>query len=408
MEKDNLKIAEMLDTFYPSIDGPTNVVKNYAENLNELAHCKVVVPKFPKKRKYKDEFSFEVMRTNSIWAPEGYRYATPLFDAEIVKKMDNENFDILHVHSPFTIGRLALRQGKKHKIPVVATLHTKYYDDFMRSVHIPFICRLMVKYIMQVYKKADSVWTVSDSSVQVLRDYGYKGKVVVVRNGTDLSYPDNAGELIENVNKTHNLYGQKNVFIYIGRIAMYKNLELMAKSLSILKKQGLDFKTIIVGGGFDLDKFKEVVKENDLEDRFIFTGSISDRKIIQSYYLRADLFLFPSTFDTSSLVPIEAAAHKLPVLLIKGSCTAEYITDDVNGFLSEESSEAYAKRINEIISDEKHLKEVGENASKTVYRSWRTVSEEVLEKYKEIIEEYKNSHPEKTKKSEKHTKTKIK
>lgn len=71
MEKDNLKIAEMLDTFYPSIDGPTNVVKNYAENLNELAHCKVVVPKFPKKRKYKDEFSFEVMRTNSIWAPEG-------------------------------------------------------------------------------------------------------------------------------------------------------------------------------------------------------------------------------------------------------------------------------------------------------------------------------------------------
>lgn len=398
MKKSDLKIAEMLDTFYPSIDGPTNVVKNYAENLNELASCKVIVPKFPKKRKYKDEFSFEVMRTNSIWAPEGYRYATPLFDVNIAKKMDGENFQILHVHSPFNIGRLALRQGKKHGVPVVATLHTKYYDDFMRSVHIPFICRLMTKYVMQVYHRADYVWTVSDSSVKVLREYGYKGKVTVVRNGTDLSYPDDAEKLIDDVNKKHDLYGQKNVFVYIGRIAMYKNLELMADALSILKRDGVDFKMIVVGGGFDLEEFKNLVAKNDLSDKFIFTGSIADRKVLQGYYLRGDLFLFPSTFDTSSLVPIEAAAHKLPTLLIKDSCTAEYVIDDVNGFLSEESPVAYAARIKEIISDENHLKEVGENASRTVYRSWRDVSEEVLEKYQEIIKEYAETHPQKKKK----------
>jgi len=132
-----------------------------------------------------------------------------------------------------------------------------------------------------------------------------------------------------------------------------------------------------------------MVEDLGLSENFIFTGSISNRELLQGYYLRSDLFLFPSTFDTSSLVPIEAAAHKLPTLLIKGSYTAENIIDGDNGFLAEETPSAYAQRIKEIINIEGELKRVGEQASKTVYRSWEMVSKEVLEKYNDIIKEYK-------------------
>ena len=130
-------------------------------------------------------------------------------------------------------------------------------------------------------------------------------------------------------------------------------------------------------------------KELKLEDKFIFVGSVSDRELLQGYYLRSDLFLFPSTFDTSSLVPIEAAAHKLPTLLIKGSYTAENITDNVNGFLAEETPQAYAQRIIEIIDTEGLIKSVGEEANKSVYRSWEMVADEVYEKYQKIIREHK-------------------
>jgi len=387
---DEIKICELLDAYYPNIDGPINVVKNYSKNLNKKTTCKLAVPAPAKKSKYVDKEEFEVIRCASTSAPEKYRLAQPDMDADFTKRGATEKFDIFHAHSPFAMGRFAIKMARKQKVPCVATIHTQYHQDFLRVLKgNKTLTQFMISYIMKVYNKADSVWTVNNASCEILRMYGYKGKIEVVRNGTDLKYPDNAQELIDKVDELHGLKGQKNVFIFVGRIAMYKNLGLMAEALKILNDKGEDFKVLIVGNGFDLEKFKKMVEELGLSDKFIFTGSVSDRQLLQGYYLRSDLFLFPSTFDTSSLVPIEAAAHKLPTILIKGSYTAENIVDDFNGFLAEETPEAFAKKIEEIINTEGMLKKVGDEAHVSVYRSWEMVADEVYEKYKEVIKEYK-------------------
>ena len=400
MSKDKLKILETIDSFSPCIDGPINVVKNYSLHLNRNHICKVAVPKAAKKQNYVDNEKFEVIRCRSWAAPENYRFGRPLQDIKFRKAIEAEGFDIIHAHSPFSMARFALKTGKKQNLPVVITIHTQYKEDFKRTLHgfKPFIA-IAMRYIMRSVKAADSVWTVNDASRNILREYGYKGKIEVVRNGTDLKYPENAEELKAKIDDLHNLKGQKNVFIFVGRIAMYKNLGLMAEALKILKDRGEDFRMIVVGSGFDEVKFKEQVKDAGLDDRFIFTGSVKDRTLLQAYYLRSDLFLFPSTFDTSSLVPIEAAAHKLPTLLIKGSYTAENITDNVNGFLSEETPEAFADKIKAIISEDGLAKKVGEEAHRSVYRSWEMVAEEVAQKYKKIIAEYKERHKEKAERS---------
>ncbi len=390
MSENKLKIGEMLDAYYPCIDGPINVVTNYCKHLNNSADCILMVPAASKKSGYKDNQPFEVLRCKSSSAPEGYRCGHPAHDGKFKKRVKAEKFDILHTHSPFTVGIFAIRSGKKQGIPVVATLHTQYREDFKRVLHgFKPLVWFMMKYIMRVYNRADSVWTVNDASCRILRQYGYKGDIKVVRNGTDLKYPDNAEELVAKVNALHSLEGQKNVFIFVGRVAMYKNLQLMAEALKIVKDSGTDFKMLVIGSGFDEKKFKGIVRELGLEDNFIFTGSVSDRQLLQGYYLRSDLFLFPSTFDTSSLVPIEAAAHKLPTLLIRGCCTAENITDGVNGFLADETPQDYAGRILQIIEDPAARERAGEEAHRSVYRSWEKVAEEVLENYKQVIAEYK-------------------
>ena len=391
--KEPLKIAELLDSYFPCIDGPINVVTYYTEHLDKQAECKLIVPKAKKSQKYKDNRPFEVIRCKSTAAPEGYRLGHPASDKKLKKRVKQEQFDIFHTHSPFSMGTFAVKMGKKYHVPVVATLHTKYYEDFSRVLHgFKPLCNFMLRRIMRVYNAADSVWTVNNASCQVLREYGYRGEIVVMRNGTDLKYPPNAEELIARVNELHGLEGQKNVFIFVGRIAMYKNLALMANALRILKEKNLDFKMLIIGNGFDEGKFKSLVEKLGLSDRFVFVGSVRDRELLQGYYLRSDLFLFPSTFDTSSLVPIEAAAHKLPTLLIRGSCTAENIVDGENGFLADETAEAYAERIAQIVSDPEGLRAVGEEAHRSVYRTWETVAEEVLAKYGEVIEAYRKKH----------------
>lgn len=395
MENRKIKILEAIDSYLPVIDGPINVVSNYAFNLSKKEECVVAAPKAKRKSHYVDNESYKVIRCRSIGAPESYRTPLPDFDRKFKKAIKDEHFDIIHVHSPFTMAKHLIRTAKKQNIPVVLTLHTQYKEDFKRVFkHFKPMVGISMKYIMRTINRVDAVWTVNDASCKILRDYGFKGKIDVVRNGTNFKYPDNAKELINRVNEIHGLQGQKNVFLFVGRISFYKNITLMAKSLKILKDQGEDFKMIIVGGGFDEEDYRKQVHELGLEDRFIFTGKISDKELLQAYYLRSDLFLFPSTFDTSSLSPIEAAAHKLPTLLIEGSYTAENIVDNKNGFLAKENVEDYAKKIKKIIDNPKLLKDVGEEAHKNLYRSWEMVCEEVDKKYKEIIKNFQEKQGE--------------
>lgn len=394
-----LRVAQVMDSYYPNMDGPTNVMTYYAKIIDakEDSECKVIVPAAKPSLHYVDNQPFEVIRCHSIAATSsGYRMGIPGMDAKFRERMASVDLDIMHAHSPFIMARYALREGRRRNIPVVMTLHTKFREDFERSSHgFKPACDFLMRYIMESFNRADSVWTVNDASCDILRDYGYKGDIVVVRNGTDLAYPADADELVRRVNERHALGGQKNVLIFVGRLAMYKNLPLMIQALRILKEAGEDFRMLVVGGGFDEDKFRRMVEEEGLSNRFIFTGKLTDRHELQGYYLRADLFLFPSTYDTSSLVPIEAAAHKLPVLLIRGCCTAENIRDNFNGFLAQESPEAFAARIREIIADPDRMREVGEEAHRSVYRSWETVTDEVLTHYRRIAAQFREKNGEK-------------
>ena len=67
---------------------------------------------------------------------------------------------------------------------------------------------------------------------------------------------------------------------------------------------------LFVGGGFDLEEVKKYANELGLTDNCIFTGEVLDRELLQGYYLRSDLMLFPSNADMAPIVKEEAAAHK--------------------------------------------------------------------------------------------------
>ena len=166
----------------------------------------------------------------------------------------------------------------------------------------------------------------------------------------------------------------------------------MIDALKIVKDSGLDFKMIFVGGGFDFNAVVDYAKEKGVYDKCIFTDTVTDKALIQGYYLRSDLFLLPSTFDMAPITKEEAAVHKLPCVVVKDSCSAERVIDGENGYIALETKEDFAKKILYTCEDEDRRKQVGETAYTTLYRNWDMVAEEVLQKYKEIIEKYNKEH----------------
>lgn len=386
-----IKVLEVLDAYYPKFDGPCLVITSYANSFLKLnTDVKVAVPKFPK---YKDSQLFEVYRTKSMPSKEGYRCALPGIDSKLKKFLKENNFDIIHIHSPFTMCKFFAKYGKKHNIPTIFTFHTKYKEDFERTLKLKCLQKFMMHYILKNINNVDYVWSVSDGAAECLKDYGYKKDIKVIRNGTDLVYPNNSNDLIDEINKKYSLKSDEIVFLSVGRIVENKKLQLALKALKIVKDKGYAFKYLIVGAGSyekELQKLTHDLGE-ELEKNVIFTGKIMDRTLLSAHYLRANLFIFPSTFDTASLAPIEAAALKLPTLMNRNCSTAEIINENVNGFLAEESAEDWANKIIEIIENKQKLKEMKEKTYQQVYRSWDSVAQEVLDNYKTILKDRRKS-----------------
>ena len=110
-----------------------------------------------------------------------------------------------------------------------------------------------------------------------------------------------------------------------------------------------------------------------------------DRHELAAIYKVSDLFLFPSLFDASSLVQIEAAVNETPGLFIEKSVTADTINNEVDGYTCRLDVNTYKNKIIEILSDKKKLKEVSINAKLLLGKSWEEISEETNELYlKEI------------------------
>jgi 1,2-diacylglycerol 3-alpha-glucosyltransferase len=127
---------------------------------------------------------------------------------------------------------------------------------------------------------------------------------------------------------------------------------------------------LFVGTGPDEELLKSSIQNLHLEHHCEMVGRIDDRQQLAEYFQLADLFLFPSLYDASSLVQIEAASQRTPSLFLRGAVTAQTVHDGIDGFLSDNSQVAYANKIISIFSDEANYQNVCEGAYQNLYRTW--------------------------------------
>jgi len=371
------------DSFPPIMDGVSMTLQNYAYWLNkkEQPVC-VITPKSPN---YTDNETFPVLRYTSvpIIGRKPYRFGLPKMDLSFKTELNKISFGLVHAHSPFSAGNIALNISKNQHIPFVATFHSKYRDDFEHSVHNKYIAKQMTKEVIRFFEKADEVWIPQASVEETIREYGFKGKLEVVDNGNDFA----SGEPIEPIKKQArldlNIPDNETVFLFVGQHIWEKNTRLIVESLALIKD--LSYKMYFIGIGYASDDLKSLVEELNLSDKVEFVGMITERKKIKQYYAAADLFLFPSIYDNAPLVIREAAALQTPSVLVAGTSSAENITNNLNGFLTENTAESFAAKLRELINSPEKISSAGLNASQSLARSWESVTEEVLDRYQKLM-----------------------
>ena len=384
-----MNIGQFSDSFMPIVDGVGRVVFNYASYIGKKGHESYVIAPYGKTG-YRGNLGFDIVTYTGAPLPSSpqYKVGIPILDRHYHKRIEEVRLDIVHAHSPFLAGQEAIRIATARDVPIIGTFHSKYYDDFYSVTQSEMLATLGVKYVVNYFERCTEVWSVSHSSAETLRSYGYKGDIRVMENGTDRVEIGQADS--KQARQDFNLPDLP-ILLYVGQIHVKKNLRTVIRASAELHNMGVAHTLVLCGQGPDMDMLKAEVDQLGIAPSTVFTGHISDMSLLLGLYSLASLFVFPSLYDTAGLVVKEAATMGTPSIVVRGSSAAEIIVDGENGFLCDDSPESIASVAQAALANAKNTQLIGENAMSTLPKDWDDVVDDVIANYNRVIKEYSQS-----------------
>ena len=397
MKSTELSVCLLNDSFPPLIDGVANAVVNYASHItNTGGSAMVVTPEYPGADD--SAFPYPVLRypgldlRNAVGYVAGYP-----FSPSTAKAIKKAKVDIIHSHCPVASTIFARSVKGFLDKPLIMTYHTKFDIDIANAIKSKLVQEGAVMALINNVSACDEVWAVSDGAGKNLQSLGYEGDYIVMPNGVDIPKGRLSEDETRKLTEGYDIPENVPVYLFVGRLMWYKGIRIILDALAALKYRGLDFRMVFVGGGQDADDIKAYASKLKLDDKVLFLGPIYDRKVLSAWYCRSDLFLFPSTFDTNGLVVREAAACSLGSVLIDGSCAAEGVTSERNGFLIEENAASLAVLLATEGRNKNAMRKIGETAADELYISWPQAIDKAIERYHVVCENYKAGlYPKKT------------
>ena len=379
------------------MDGVGICAENYTRWINEdHGEAYIFVPSTGDNE---DRDTLSVIRTPSIpfALMKPYRLGMPWLSRKVTGLLKTLPFTIVHSHTPFIAGRTARRVAKQHCIPHVTTFHTKYRDDISRIVGGASIVDPIVSQIVAFYDTVDMVTVPNEATAATLHSYGYAGDTQVIPNGTDLDAvaPESRQQFARRGEELAGVAPGEFVFLFVGQHRWEKNVRLVIEALgrlnATLRGDASDtrrpFAALFVGEGKDSADMHELVDSVGLSREAVCLGKIVDREAMKCIYARSNLFLFPSLYDTSGLVMQEAAAFGVPSVAARGASAAEVIRDGENGFITDNDPDDLEALLRSIIGRPDQIERVGQEAQRTVHRSWRDSVRIAVDLYWQLIKE---------------------
>lgn len=219
-------------------------------------------------------------------------------------KEHSGEFDIVHCHPIFSsqfIGPLAKRYGAKR---VIAHSHSSRFSDKKSSA----LRNSLLSWFVGI--GATDYIACSEDARRLLRHHGKNA--FILHNAVDpneFSYSEIGRE---RVRSSLSIKQDDIVFGTVARLSPEKNLDLLVKLAERLKRNKSNIRFVIVGGGAQEARLKELASSLQVADEVVFTGPRDD---VVDYYSAFDCFCLPSIFEGLPVSVVEAQASGLPCFL---------------------------------------------------------------------------------------------
>lgn len=362
--KEKLTIAMFTDNYFPFIGGVPISIRRLAQALRTQGHQVVLfTPKY--RETYEDDE--EIVRCDLMYYHKKGQFhfaCANIFSPKIEAEFSKHNFDIIHVHHPFLLGRKGLWLGEKYNIPVIFTYHTRI-DQYAEN--IPFL-KLVFKNILshrmirKFAQRCNSVIAPTKSAKEYLENIGVSRRKAVLPTGVDFSEFNCVSQ--NTIDKIRDLYAPNGEILICSasRLAVEKNIGFLINGLKLVKeKTSVPFRCVMLGDGPDRENIQGLIDRLQLNDQIEIAGTIRPKEMA-AYFLAADFFVFSSLSETQGMVLLEAMAGGCPVVSVRSSGTDDVVQEGYNGFKTPEDPQLWADKVVELIENGQTRHELSVNA----------------------------------------------
>lgn len=383
-----MNIGVFADSYKPYTSGVVTSICTFREELERKGHrVYIFAPQYPE---YKDDDPF-VHRFISVPAPGNpdYTLAIPVSPRiyALTKKLD---LDIVHVHSPFILGRYGAKVARRYDLPLVFTYHTMY-DQYVHYVPVAreLARDVTIRYSRHFCNQCDLVIAPSHEVKEMIKQHNIKTEVEVIPTGVPLRKFQQGDDTW--LRRTYNIPADHLVCIFVGRLTKEKNIDFLLKAFSSIKKSFPDVHLVIVATGPLEDELKKLTVHLGLrlDEDVIFTGFLSEENLVNAYR-GADLFTFASVTETQGIVLIEAMAAGLPVVAIRAGGVPDMVDDGIDGLLAKNEEDDFVEKVCRVLGDRDLRSRLTEGAKAKAYRMSAEGTADRLElKYRQLVDKYR-------------------
>lgn len=341
-----VRVLVVSDQYAPMVGGVPTVTRTLAHGLAERGHLVRLLVPSPGRRgrpiaggTATDRAAAEVGADDQVTVDFGRSVRWPWYDDMRMawlsrpaarKLITGFAPDVIHIHSPLTLGSVARKVGHRLGIPVVYTNH--YLPQNARPARrrgSRAFDAAFYAYLTWFGNSSTHVTAPTSTALGLLRDRGLRISSTVISNGVDLSAYC-PGPVSDEVRDRYGLRTDCPIILTVGRLSQEKAVDVLLEAAARLTQ---DAQVAIAGTGPDEGRLRARAEHLGLDaDRVRFLGFVPGPELPAVYRL-ADVFAIPSVAELQSLTTMEAMATGLPIVAANAYALGELVAAGRNGFL---------------------------------------------------------------------------
>ncbi len=374
-----LKVGLFTDTF-DEVNGATSILRRLEEHCDHKSRPLDIICFGERAAREGRVFRFPAVASVNLPEYGELNLGVPPL-LEIVKHCEEREYDVIHAATPGPMGFAAFLAAKILQVPLVTSYHTDVPRCIGRITDDKLNEEVAWTFTRWFYQRSDMTFVPSMFTVNDLDAHGLDRRQMVVQYqgiDTDRFSPESRSD-----DWRRRLGGGdgKKIILFVGRLSQEKDLHFLAECyLDILDGRD-DVHLAIVGDGPDRGQLEQL-----LGGSATFTGWLNGQDLAAAF-ASADLFVFPSSVDTSGQVVLEAQASGLPAIVCAESGACENIMPGISGLTAPNRSLAgFRRQIERLLDDEEARAAMSREATRSAQsRTWQKVFDSFFASYAELL-----------------------